>query len=251
MRPLTDVMLVARLLTLSLIPQINNLIRGGSQGRQALRHHMPVSSASSLRCEAFAKRSNARDSFIACGPTLVCPRICKCEVAKKRKGENREFDPAPPHYEFRIRQSLRQKPVDGSFLLETKLGQYAPVGIDDGRDSGIGGAYHRQALFDGAKLCLMKMLIGTEAGAEPRIVGDVEKPSWSLRTVDHLVGKNDLVANQRPRRRGAGDREQSGPGPSAEAAADAGELQEAEAFHEIPKREIFAERHEVDFVVAA
>src|SRR4029079_5586396 len=144
-----------------------------------------------------------------------------------------------------------QETVDDSLLLQTELAEDASVRIDDRRDAGVGRAHHWQTLLDGAKLCLMKMLIRTSARAEPRIVGDVQEPAGSLRIVGDLVGKNDLVANERPRRRRARDREQARTGAGTEAAADAGELQEAETLHEILKRKIFAERHEMDLVVAA
>ena len=107
-----------------------------------------TSSACCSRCEAFATRFKCPQFlhyaysrlFITPRPTLVHLPMRKCEVANKCKGENREFDPASPHYEFRNRQSLRQKSVDDSFLLQTKLAEHAPVGIDDRRDAGVGGA---------------------------------------------------------------------------------------------------------------
>src|SRR6187431_1535326 len=96
----------------------------------------------------------------------------------------------------------------------------------------------------------MKMLIGAGAAAEPRIVGHVEKPARPRTAVGYLVGKDDLVADERPRRRSAGDREQARAGAGAEASAHAGELEDAETLHEVLERQILAERHEMDLVVA-
>ena len=67
---------------------------------------------------------------------------------------------------------------------------------------------------------------------------------------DDIVGKDDLIADERARRRRAGDREQARAGAGAEAAAHAGELHDAETLHEVLERQILAERHEMDLVVA-
>lgn len=69
--------------------------------------------------------------------------------------------------------------------------------------------------------------------------------------VGHLIGKNDFVADQRARRRGARDGEQARAGARAEAATHAGELHDAMTLHEILERQILTEGHEVDLVVAA
>ena len=96
-----------------------------------------------------------------------------------------------------------------AFLAETDLGENAPVRIDHRRDAGIGGADDRQALLDGADSRLMKVLIGTRAGSEPGVVGDVEQPARPAPLLGDIVGKDDLVADQRACRRRARDGEES------------------------------------------
>src|SRR5215831_4633970 len=112
--------------------------------------------------------------------------------------ENQEFDPASPAREGRGRQGKRQKPIDHALPFQAERRKHAPVWIDDRRDARIGGAHHRQALLHRAELGLMKMLIRSCASAKPSVVGHVEEPSWSLVAVGHLVGENDLVADERP-----------------------------------------------------
>src|SRR4029079_18813442 len=107
-----------------------------------------------------------------------------------------------PHYESRNRQSLGQKPVDDSFFLESKLAEHASVRIDNRRNACVGGAHHRQTLLDCAKLSLMEVLIGTGAAAEPGVVGHVEEPARTS-VAEHFIRKNDLIADERPRRRSA------------------------------------------------
>ena len=100
----------------------------------------------------------------------------KSDPAAERKYENQYFDQSSPAHIGGGRQRPRQHAVDNAFLLEPERGNDAPIRIDDRRDAGIGGAHDRQTLLDGAEFRLVKMLIGPGAGAEPGIIGQVQKP---------------------------------------------------------------------------
>src|SRR4029450_13950284 len=104
---------------------------------------------------------------------------------------------------------------------------------------------------DGANLRLMKMLIGAGARSEPRIVGDVEQPARMCSRVGNLMREDDLVTDERRRRRCVGNGQESRALPLAEAAAHVSELHHAETFEKDLEGEILAERHEVNLVVAA
>src|SRR4029077_14083431 len=110
---------------------------------------------------------NARKSNLCAwariGSLWYRDRQRRCKPAGDGKDENQEFDPKSKPHERRARQGRRQNAVDDSLFLQTELGQHASVRIDDSRDASVGGVYHRQALLDGAKFSLVKMLIGTGA----------------------------------------------------------------------------------------
>src|SRR6185369_2306858 len=68
-----------------------------------------------------------------------------------------------------------------------------PGRADHGADPGRRRADHRNALLGRAELRLGEMLLRTPA-PEPRVVRRVEDEVGAVATIDHLAGKNDLVA---------------------------------------------------------
>ena len=190
--------------------------------------HLGATSCSLCPVRDAKHLQESQNRSLPVGPLWTHMQLTKKEPSEKRKYKNRNLDPAFPHYESRNRQSLGQKPVDNSFFLESELAEHASVRIDNRRNACVGGAHHRQTLLDCAKLSLMEVLIGTGAAAEPGVVGHVEKPARPLRFIHDLVGKNDLIADERPRRRSAGDRKQARTCAGAEASAHAGHLEDAE-----------------------
>src|SRR3990170_1932037 len=173
------------------------------------------------------------------------------EPTRQRKRQHRDFENDSELNEERLRAHFWQVSVDDALLAEADLGENSSVRIDHRRDAGIGSAGDRQALFDGADLSLMKMLVGAGARSEPGIVGDVEQPARPRRFLGDLVGEDDLIADQRACRRRARDRKKPRTSPDAEAAAHPGELHDAETLEEVLKGEILAERDEMNLVVAA
>ena len=121
--------------------------------------------------------------------------------------------------------------------------------INDRGDAGIGGAHERQAFLDGADARLLQMLIGTGAVSEPAVIGDVDDPAGPLAARHNITRKNDLVADQRQRNRRAWYSDRPAPIAGKETAALLGELLKTEMREDPFERQIFAERHEMDFVV--
>ena len=98
--------------------------------------------------------------------------------------------------------------VGDTAFAEADLGENAAIRIDLRRDAGIGATDERQSLLDGAHARLMEVLVGPRAATEPRIVGEVKQPAWPLGPARDLIGKDDFVADERTRLRGAGNVEQ-------------------------------------------
>src|SRR5258708_11016603 len=93
------------------------------------------------------------------------------------------------------------------------------------------------------------MLIGTAAVAEPAVICDIDDPARALAARHHVARKNDLVADQRQRNRRAWYSDRPAPIAGKETAALLGELLKTKAPEDSFERQIFAERHEVHFVV--
>src|ERR1700737_3867745 len=93
------------------------------------------------------------------------------------------------------------------------------------------------------------MLIGTGADAEPAVIGDIDDPTRPLAALHDIARKNDLVADQRQRNRRAWYGDRPAPLSGNESAALLGELLKTQAPEHAFERQIFAERHEMDFVV--
>jgi len=116
------------------------------------------------------------------------------------------------------------------------------------------------------------MLIGTCAGTEPAIIGEVEQPTRALAGSGHgrpvevtaevaikptrvraawngVSGENDFVTDQRQkiRRPWRGLVEATVAG--NEATAHLGELHQTESLEEVLKRQVFAEWNEMDLIV--
>src|ERR1700726_862038 len=93
------------------------------------------------------------------------------------------------------------------------------------------------------------MLVGPGAVSEPAIIGDVDDPAGPLAARHDVARKNDLVADQLQRNRGAWNRDRPAPIAGKETAGLLGERLKAEARADTFERQIFAEWHEMDFVV--
>src|SRR5262249_8735147 len=123
-----------------------------------------------------------------------------------------------------------------------------------------------------AHTCLLKMLVWACAGAEPAVISDVQKParttsassyrrpveistdvaiepSLLFASRNRVARENDFVTDQRQKIRRpwrwliaraiAGD----------ESAAHFGELHEAEPLEQVLKRQVLAERHQMNLVI--
>src|SRR6202035_5573945 len=92
-------------------------------------------------------------------------------------------------------------------------------------------------------------LIGPGAVSEPAVIGDIDNPSGPLAARHRVAGKNDLVADQRQCNRRAWNSDRPAPIAGKKAAALLGELLKTETREDLFQRQIFAERHQMDFVV--
>src|ERR1700730_7025693 len=93
------------------------------------------------------------------------------------------------------------------------------------------------------------MLIGPGAVTEPAVVGDIDDPAGALAARNDIVRKNDLVTDQRQRDGRTWNNDWPAPVAGKEAAALFGELLKTETREDFFERQIFAERHQMDFVV--
>ena len=121
-------------------------------------------------------------------------------------------------------------------------------GIDYCGDSGVGGTRNRKSLFDGAHTGDQKMLVRPRPGTEPGIVGHVDQPARAL-TGCHCTGKNYFIADQGRdlgRARNCVDVRAVAGGKAALTCCQFGDPDVPE---QILERHIFAERHQMEFVV--
>ena len=58
------------------------------------------------------------------------------------------------------------------------------VRVDHRGDAGVGRADHRQTLLNRPEARVLQMLARSGAVAEPRIIGDIQEPSWPGAAVD-------------------------------------------------------------------
>ena len=92
------------------------------------------------------------------------------------------------------------------------------------------------------------MLVGPAADAKPGVVGKVEQPVRAVGPVDHLVGKDRLVADQRAHGRQARQPQGARPGPGGEVDRPVRELGERQHPAET---HVLAERHQMELVVGS
>src|SRR6478736_9995709 len=93
------------------------------------------------------------------------------------------------------------------------------------------------------------MLVGTGTDTEPAVIGDIDQPSGPFATRYRCVGEDRLVTNQRQHLWRPGYVDGAPPVTRQKATDDLGELLQAEPFKQSLKRQVFAERNQMDFVI--
>src|ERR1700752_3013344 len=86
--------------------------------------------------------------------------------------------------------------------------------IKGGGNLSIGGGQERQRFLHGARTRRFQVLVRATGVAEPCAVGDIDQRVRAILLVDHLAGKDRLVADQRTDER-QGTCKVRGPGPRA------------------------------------
>ncbi len=93
------------------------------------------------------------------------------------------------------------------------------------------------------------MLVRSGGDPEPAVVGHVDDPAWPFARRHDFARENDLITDQRQRNRRARNGDKPVAVAGEKSTALLGQLLQAEPFENVFERQIFAERHEVYFVV--
>src|SRR6185295_5439893 len=134
-------------------------------------------------------------------------------------------------------------------LAEPRLHQDAAVGIDHAGDPRVRGAYDRQTLLDGTQSRADEVLIRPGADAVPAVIGDVEQPLRAVASVDDVAREYRFITDQRPDRRQPRQSQRAWTRTRRKIRDPRRELRDER--QEPMQRHIFAERHQMKFVVAA
>ncbi len=155
-------------------------------------------------------------------PFSVCA-VAALKVARGRRASTQtqaqardDFDNVPNCTKRVGAPALGSSASTTPSLAETDLGENASIRIDDRRDAGIGGAHDRQTLLDGAHAA-PDGNADRDRRSMPNHASLVRLRSQPGRrpAVGHVIGEDDLVADERACRRRAGNRRCSrGPVPA-------------------------------------
>src|ERR1700730_11929641 len=94
------------------------------------------------------------------------------------------------------------------------------------------------------------MLIGADTDPKPSVVGQVQEPAGPFPLRNYFAGKNDLVADEGQHVGRSRDGELVSSLTRQKSTRYIGQLRQPDAFEETLEREVLAERHEMQLVVA-
>src|SRR5262249_61862361 len=95
------------------------------------------------------------------------------------------------------------------------------------------------------------MLVRPGADAEPSVIGEIDQPARSFARWYRAAWEDRFVADERQHLRRARDVHRAPAVARLESADHFGELHEPDTFEQTLERQIFAERHQMHFVVDA
>src|SRR5262249_57209816 len=196
----------------------------------------------------------------------------RAEDPQKGNGDYHSDEGVTPAGIKGCRDGLGQRRIEHAFGSERQGFDDAPERIDHCGNSAIGGPHQRKPLLDRAYARLLKVLVGACTGAEPSVIGQVEEPARSFPTSGHgrpveiaadvavepalplaawhrVAGKNDFITDQRQKIRRPWRRLSATLLAGEEAAAELGELHQAEPLEQLLEWQVFAEWDQMGLVV--
>src|ERR1700694_510077 len=93
------------------------------------------------------------------------------------------------------------------------------------------------------------MLVGTGRDSKPAVIGQVDDPARTVVARRNAIGKDRLVTDQRQRARSIWYLHRVAARARNKSALNLGELHEAEPFHPVLERKIFAKWNQMQLVV--
>src|SRR5690606_15916622 len=142
----------------------------------------------------------------------------------------------------------RQRDIERADAVEFQRVHDPTERIDRRRDAVVGGAQHRQAGLDRAKLGLAQMLVRSGRVAEPRVVGDVGDKPGVPRFGGGDAGIDHLVANVGDRLEPRRHLDGMTAGAGGEAAGHLDQPGDADLRQQVLEGDEFAERHQMHLV---